>query len=283
MRTEQRAQLGQFLGALRVRPLVMGILNVTPDSFSDGGQFFTSPSAIAKAQGLVRAGCDILDVGAESTRPGATPVHAAEELNRLETVLSELARVTEVPLSIDTYKAKVAKRAIELGAILINDVWGLQQDPAMADTVANAEAAVAIVHNRLEKDEALDVIADLRRFYDRSLRLAEAAGIPRCRIMLDPGVGFGKTSRQNREALARLAELRDYGLPILVGVSRKRFLGSLIGGGLEGTLIGTLAANLAAVAGGASMIRVHDVAEHVAALKVFQAVRSADAWVQARP
>src|ERR1700731_3427389 len=219
MRTQQRAQLDQFLRALRVRPLVMGILNVTPDSFSDGGQFFTSASAIAKAQGLVLAGCDILDVGGESTRPGATPVHAAEELNRLETVVSELARVT-VPLSIDTYKASVAKRAIELGAILINDVWGLQKDPAMAETVANAEAAIAIVHNRAEKDDALDVIADLRRFYDRSLRLAEAAGIPSCHIILDPGVGFGKTSRQNREALARLAELRDYGLPILVGVSR---------------------------------------------------------------
>jgi dihydropteroate synthase len=282
MRTQQRAQLDQFLRALRVRPLVMGILNVTPDSFSDGGQFFTSASAIAKAQGLVLAGCDILDVGGESTRPGATPVHAAEELNRLETVLSELARVT-VPLSIDTYKASVAKRAIELGAILINDVWGLQKDPAMAETVANAEAAIAIVHNRAEKDDALDVIADLRRFYDRSLRLAEAAGIPSCHIILDPGVGFGKTSRQNREALARLAELRDYGLPILVGVSRKRFLGSLIEPGIEGTLIGTLAANLAAVAGGASMIRVHDVAEHVAALKVFQAVRSTDGFVQARP
>jgi dihydropteroate synthase len=274
MRDEQRGRLRDFLGTLRVRPLIMGVLNVTPDSFSDGGRFPSVAAAIAQAQYLAVAGCDILDVGGESTRPGAIPVDEGEERHRLEAVLAELAPTLAVPLSVDTYKAAVATRAIELGAILINDVWGLQKDPAMADAVAEAEAAIVIVHNRGEKDEALDVIADIRQFYDRALRVADQAGIPMSHVILDPGVGFGKTSRQNRDALARLGELRDYGLPILVGVSRKNFLGSLIARGIEGTLIGTLAANLAAVANGASMVRVHDVAEHVAALKVFEALRA---------
>src|SRR5438045_213422 len=179
MRAEQRAKLSQFLGALGGRPLVMGILNVTPDSFSDGGAFFTAADAIAHGQRLALAGCDLVDVGGESTRPGAMPVDVAEELNRLETVLFELARVLDVPLSIDTYMARVAKRAVELGAILINDVWGLQKDPAMADTVASAQAGIVIVHNRAEKDDTVDVIADIRRFFDRSLQRADLAGIPR--------------------------------------------------------------------------------------------------------
>jgi len=265
----------QFLHTLTLRPAVMGILNVTPDSFSDGGRFNEFAAALAQARRLAAEGCDIIDIGGESTRPGATPVSAADELARIEPVVAALVDELAVPLSIDTSKARVAKRAIERGAVLVNDVWGLQQDPAMADTIAAAQAAVVIMHNRAATYETLDIISDIRGFFDRSLKIAEAAGIPRAHIILDPGIGFAKTSRQNCEAVARLSELTDWGLPLLVGTSRKGFLGSLGTKGAERTLIGTLAANLAAAAGGASVFRVHDVAEHVTALSVFHTIRAA--------
>ena len=165
------------------------------------------------------------------------------------------------------------RRALELGAILVNDVWGLQKDPAMAATVAAANAAVVIMHNRLEKDASIDIIADIRSFFARSLALAQAAGIPRSRIILDPGVAFGKTARQNVQAIAGIGELLDFGCPILVGLSRKAFLGSLSNGQPEAKLVGTIAANLAAYEAGATLFRVHDVAEHVAAFEVFHALR----------
>jgi dihydropteroate synthase len=217
------------------------------------------------------AGADIVDVGAESTRPGAVAISEAQELARLEPVLTALDG-GEIAVSIDTYKARVAARAVALGAVLINDVWGLQRDPAMAQTVAEIEAALVIMHNSLEKDRDIDIVADIRCYFDRSLALAVQAGIPEERIILDPGIGFSKTSRQNIAVVARLGELKEYGRPILVGVSRKKFLGRTIGGGTEGELIGTIAACLAAAAAGASLFRVHDVAEHVAALKVFHAI-----------
>jgi dihydropteroate synthase len=273
MRADQRARRDAFLDKVGRRPVVMGILNLTPDSFSDGGRFVTAEAALAHARRMSFDGCDIIDVGGESTRPGAVPVSVAEELARIEVVLSELTRALDLPLSIDTYKSNVAARAVERGAVVVNDVWGLQKDPAMADTVAEAEAAVVIMHNRVEKDPAIDIMADVRRFFAQSLALADKSGIPRPRIILDPGIAFGKSARQNVDVMARLGELKEFGCPIMVGVSRKRFLGSLIEGGIEGGLIGTIAASLAACAAGASLFRVHDVAEHVAALKVFHAVR----------
>jgi dihydropteroate synthase len=272
MRADQRARRDAFLNKIGVRPVVIGVLNVTPDSFSDGGLFQSADAATDRARQMSGAGADIIDVGAESTRPGAGAISATEELARLEPVLTALAS-SEISMSIDTYKAEVAARAVGLGAILVNDVWGLQRDPAMAETVARGEAAVVVMHNRLERDRALDIVDDIRRYFDRSLALAAKAGIPAERIILDPGIGFAKTSSQNVEAVRRLGELRDYGRPILVGVSRKKFLGPTTGGGSEGELIGTIAACLAAAASGASLFRVHDVAEHVAALKVFHAVR----------
>jgi dihydropteroate synthase len=272
MRAEQGARRDAFLKKIGSRPLVMGILNLTPDSFFDGGRFVAAGAALAHAAAMVAAGCDIIDVGGESTRPGAIPVTEADELLRVETTLTELAAKLEVPLSIDTYKASVAARAIEGGAILVNDVWGLQKDPAMAEAVAAGQAAVVIMHNRAEKDASLDILAEIRRFFARSLELAGIAGIPRSRIILDPGIAFGKTARQNVEVIARLGELADFGHPIMVGVSRKTFLGSLVEGGVEGQLIGTVAANLAAAMRGASIFRVHDVAEHVSALKVLDMI-----------
>jgi dihydropteroate synthase len=275
MRADQRARRDAFLGKIGTRPVVMGILNLTPDSFSDGGRFVGAEAALAQAKRLSVEGCDIIDVGGESTRPGAVPVSEPEELARIEPVLACLAGTLDAPVSIDTYKSKVVTRAVELGAVLVNDVWGLQKDPGMADAVAAAEAAVVIMHNRTEKDASADIIADIRQFFARSLGLAEKAGIAPSRIILDPGIAFAKTARQNAEVISRLAEFHDFGRPILVGVSRKAFLGSLIEGGVEAQLVGTVAASLAALAAGASLFRVHDVAEHVAALKVFDAIRHA--------
>ena len=272
MRAEVRAKRDAFLHKLKSRPAVMGILNVTPDSFSDGGRFQAFDAAIAHAKSMVVAGCDIVDIGGESTRPSATPVSEAEELARVGEVLRALADLLDVPLSIDTSKAAVAARAIEMGAAVINDVWGLQKDRDMAAVVAETDAALIIMHNREEKDERVDILADIRRFFDRSLALAAKAGVHEEVIILDPGIGFGKTSRQNVEAVARIPDLKEYGLPILVGASRKAFLGSLTGDGIEATLIGTVAANLVAAAAGASIFRVHDVAEHVAALRIFHSM-----------
>ena len=182
----------------------------------------------------------------------------------------------DAPVSIDTYKAEIARRAISLGVAVVNDVWGLQKDPAMAEVVAGSGAAVVIMHNRDGIDPDLDVEADLRRFFDRSLALADRAGIPRAHVLIDPGIGFGKNKAQNLKALALTAALRAaYGLPILIGVSRKRLFGDLLGSSVENRLIGTLAANLAALARGAAVFRVHDAAEHAAAFKVFEAIEKA--------
>jgi dihydropteroate synthase len=273
MLADRRAKRDAFLAKIGTRPVVMGILNLTPDSFSDGGRFLAAEAALSHARQMAAAGCDIVDVGGESTRPGAVPVAEADEVGRIEPVLTRLADALDVAISIDTYKSGVAQRALDLGAVVVNDVWGLQKDPAMAETVAAAEAAVVIMHNRVDKDASIDIIADIRRFFSHSLALAAAAGIARSRIILDPGIAFGKTARQNVEVIARLRELMDFGCPILIGCSRKKFLGSLVDGGTEAELIGTVAANLAACAAGASLFRVHDVAEHVAALKVFDAIR----------
>jgi dihydropteroate synthase len=275
MLPEARTKRDTFLAAIGSRSLIMGILNVTPDSFFDGGQFLAVRDAIERVRHMIADGCDIVDIGAESTRPGARPVDEAEEMARLDQVLAQTASL-DVPVSIDTTKAAVAARALSYGVVLVNDVWGLQKDPDMADVVAEAEAAVVIMHNRAEKDQDLDIVGDIRSFFDRSLAIAAKAGIPRHRIILDVGIGFAKSSRQNREVIRRLGEFKNYGLPLMVGASRKRFLGSLTGDGVEGTLSGTLAASLAAVAAGAAIVRVHDVAEHVAALRVFQTLRNTE-------
>ncbi len=275
MQTGMFDKRDRFLRLLGTKPVIMGIVNVTPDSFSDGGRFNSLESAKAQALKLVSEGADIIDIGAESTRPGHTPVPEAEELARLEPVLEGLVQAVEAPVSIDTSKAAVARHAISLGVCIVNDVWGLQRDPAMADTVAAGGAAIVIMHNRNDVDEKADIVDDMRRFFDRSLELAQKAGIPRHFIMLDPGVGFGKTKQQNLEAISGMTRLQDYQLPFLVGLSRKSLLGSLLGDDPEIKLIGTLAANLTAAAHGASIFRVHDAAQHVAAFKVFDAIERA--------
>ncbi len=250
----------------------MGILNTTPDSFSDGGRFEAPALAAARGREMVVQGAAVLDIGGESTRPGFTPVPADMEWARIAPVLGELVAVLDVPISVDTTKSAVARRALAAGAGLINDIWGFQGDPAMAETVAEACAAAVLMHNRDRPDPAVDIVDDMRRFFDRSLDIARRAGVPTTKLILDPGIGFGKTPSQQLDALRGIAKLLPYGLPLLVGVSRKSFLGRITGAAVGQRAIETIAANLAAAAAGARLFRVHDVSEHVTALKVFEAI-----------
>ena len=268
-----KAAADAFLAKIGAKPLVMGILNVTPDSFSDGGCFSAPERALAQARNLAQAGADIIDIGAESTRPGYRPVDEQEEWARLEPALGPVLATINLPLSVDTSKPAIARRALALGAAMVNDVSGLQGDPAMAEVVAESGAAVVVMHNRGNVDPARDIVADMMLFFERSLELASKAGVRREKIMLDPGIGFGKTLSQNLRALAATRLLREkFGLPLLIGVSRKRFLGELTGAATPDRLIATIAANLDALARGAAIFRVHDVAEHVAAFKIWTAL-----------
>jgi dihydropteroate synthase len=257
------------------RPLVMGILNVTPDSFSDGGQFFDAASALAQARRMIAEGADILDIGAESTRPygGRQPVSAEDEHARLAPVLSAVVQLG-LPVSIDTFKARTAAYALEQGAAILNDVWGLQHDPDMARVAAEHGVPVIVMHNREKADPAIDIMADVKAFLARSLDIAAKAGVVRERIVLDPGVGFGKTLDQSTTVIARLDELREFGLPILMGLSRKRFISSISPSEPHQRIGGSIAGNLLSVMAGASIMRVHDVAETVQALQVMTAIQA---------
>jgi dihydropteroate synthase len=257
------------------RPLVMGILNVTPDSFSDGGQFFDAASALAQAHRMIAEGADILDIGAESTRPygGSQPVSAEDEHARLAPVLSAVVQLG-LPVSIDTFKARTAAYALEQGAAILNDVWGLQHDPDMARVAAEHGVPVIVMHNREKADPAIDIMADVKAFLARSLDIAAKAGVVRERIVLDPGVGFGKTLDQSTTVIARLDELREFGLPILMGLSRKRFISSISPSEPHQRIGGSIAGNLLSVMAGASIVRVHDVAETVQALQVMTAIQA---------
>jgi dihydropteroate synthase len=258
------------------RPIVMGVLNVTPDSFSDGGRFLDPARAIEHARRMIGEGADILDIGAESSRPygDAVTVSVEEEIRRLTPVLAPVVALG-VPVSIDTMKAKVAVAALAAGAAIVNDVWGLQRDPDMAGAVAEHGAPIVIMHNREAADPAIDIMADIRDFLVRSLAIAARAGIARDDIVLDPGIGFGKTPEQSLIAIARLAELRSFGLPILIGASRKRFIDKVSPAPPDRRLGGSIASHLSAVADGAVIVRTHDVAETVQALRITAAIRSA--------
>lgn len=258
------------------RTVVMGILNITPDSFSDGGEFFHPDQALAQARKIAAEGADILDIGAESTRPygGQRPVTADDELARLKPVLP-VAVTLGVPVSIDTIKAPVATWALDQGAAIVNDVWGLQRDPGMAPLVAERGVPVIVMHNRDSADPAIDIVADVNSFFSRSLEIADRAGIRRDMIVLDPGIGFGKTPEQSIACIARLAEFKSFGLPLLLGASRKRFIASIVPSEPQQRIPGSLAAHLLAVENGASIVRVHDVAETIQALRVDTALRSA--------
>ena len=258
------------------RPLVMGILNITPDSFSDGSRFIDPAVAVAHARRMQADGVDIIDIGAESTRPyvGAQPVSADDELARLAPVLRPVIELG-LPVSIDTMKAKIAAWALEQGAAMLNDVWGLQRDPDMARVAAEHGVPVVVMHNREAPDPALDIMADVRAFFSCSLDIAAKAGIARERIVLDPGVGFGKTPEQSIATIARLGELRSFGLRILIGLSRKRFINSISPSKPNERIGGSIAGNVLAMLAGADIVRVHDVAETVQALRVTNAIQKA--------
>ena len=258
------------------RPLLMGVLNVTPDSFSDGGQFLQPPAAIEQARRLAAEGADIIDIGAESTRPygGMSAVSLEEEQARLAPILPAVAGMG-IPVSIDTMKAKIAAWALEAGATIVNDVWGLQRDPDMARVIAERGAPVVIMHNRERADPGIDIIADVTEFFSRSLEIAWAANIPHDRIVLDPGIGFGKTAEQSLACIARLHEWRGFDLPLLVGASRKRFINAIVPSEPSERLGGSIAAHLIAAENGAAIIRAHDVAPTAQALAVAAAIRHA--------
>ncbi len=256
----------------RPYPAVMGVLNITPDSFSDGGRFVVPESALAQARRMIAEGADIIDIGAESTRPyGAEPVSAEEELKRLRPILADVVSLG-IPVSIDSMKSAVVAWALDAGATIANDVWGLQRDPDMARLLAARHCPVVIMHNRDRADASIDIMTDIAGFFARSLETAAKAGISRENIVLDPGIGFGKTPEQSMTVLARLDQLGTFGLPLLVGASRKRFISSVSPSEPHQRLGGSIAAHLIAARAGARIIRTHDVSETVQALRVAAAI-----------
>jgi dihydropteroate synthase len=265
------AVLGKLLS--RPMPAVMGVLNVTPDSFSDGGKYLAPERALAQAQRLVAEGADIIDIGAESTRPygGAQPVSADMELRRLQPVFADIVALG-VPVSIDSMKPDVVAWALDQGAVIANDVWGLQRDSGMASLLAARHAPVIVMHNRERADPSIDIMQEIAAFFNHSLDIAARAGIARENIVLDPGIGFGKTQEQSLVALARLDELDAFGLPIMVGASRKVFIASVSPSEPHQRLPGSIAAHVIAAQRGARIIRTHDVAETVQALRVVAAI-----------
>jgi dihydropteroate synthase len=263
------------------RPLVMGILNVTPDSFSDGGRFLSTGAAIDHGLRLVEQGADLLDIGGESSRPGAQPVSLEEELRRVVPVVEALAGRVRVPLSVDTTKAEVARACLASGAAIINDITGLRGDPGIVDVVREASAGAVVMHmqgtpqSMQDGPHYEDVIAEIGQFFETRLHELADLGIPLDRVALDPGVGFGKRTAHNFAIIARLGELRRLERPICLGVSRKGFLGAVLAQPLERRLIGSLAAvAYCACRHTAQIARVHDVAETVDLLKALEAIDS---------
>lgn len=258
---------------LGTRSVVMGVLNVTPDSFSDGGRFDDRQAALAQADRMIREGAEIIDVGGESTRPGSAPVTAQEEQDRILPVIERLAARGDAMISVDTYRAATARLAIEAGAHIVNDVWGLQREPDIAEVAAETGAGLVIMHTGRDRAIAADVIEDQFLFLRRSLEIAMLAGVDDRQIVLDPGFGFAKeTPEANLELMARFSELRSLGRPWLAGTSRKRFVGALTGREPADRGAGTAATSVILRLQGAAIFRVHDVAINVDALRFADAM-----------
>lgn len=258
------------------RTLIMGILNVTPDSFSDGGQFNDLERALAHARQMVAEGADIIDIGAESTRPGHEPVNEEEELRRLLPVLEALVQELKVPVSIDTYKSKVARAALETGAQIINDIWGFKKDPRLPEVVAGYPGVPVIIMHNQEGTAYRDLLGDLLKSLRESIKIAEDAGINDEQIVVDPGIGFGKDLEQNLEVMRRLEELKVLGLPVLLGTSRKSMIGKTLDLPVEQRVEGTAATVALGIAKGVELVRVHDVRE------MTRVARMTDAMVRPR-
>ena len=239
--------------------VIMGILNATPDSFSDGGRFSDTGQAIDAARRMAAAGARIIDIGGESTRPGAEPVDAETEQTRILPIIEALAGEPDLLLSVDTYRAATGRLAIEAGAHILNDVWGLHRDPAMAKVAAETGAGLVIMHTGRERERAGDVVEDQFAFLGQSLQIAETAGVRHEQIVLDPGFGFAKDTGENMELIARFVELHELGYPLLVGASRKRFIGTVTGRDVDERDAATAATSVLLRLQGASIFRVHDV------------------------
>ena len=248
------------------KALVMGVLNVTPDSFSDGGQFDTAENALVQARRMAGEGAAIVDVGGELTRPGAEPVTAIEEQRRVLPVIEALAAERSCLISVDTYREETARLAVAAGAHIVNDVWGLQREPDVARLAAETGAGLVIMHTGREREKLPDVIADQFAFLNRSLEIAEASGVRRDQIMLDPGFGFAKDADENLDLMARFQELHAFGLPLLVGTSRKRFVGHVTSRDADARDMGTAATSVILRLKGAALFRVHNVAINMDAL-----------------
>jgi dihydropteroate synthase len=265
--------------------LVMGIVNVTPDSFSDGGQFSSTPAAVAHALKLVAQGADILDIGGESSRPGALPVEEAEELRRVIPVIELLVSQVKVPLSIDTMKPAVARAAVAAGASIINDVAAFENRREMGRIVADSQAGYVAMHGRGFPAEGQagapvsDIVAEVNEFFGAELEGLRTAGVSREQIILDPGIGFGKGLDHNLQLIAGLRSFKKWQRPVLLGVSRKSFIGKLLGTDVAGRLSASLACAVLAVDAGAQLIRTHDVLETVQALRMTEAVLSHNRYV----
>ena len=252
--------------------ILMGILNVTPDSFSDGGRFDAVDRALEQARRMIAEGAAIIDIGGESTRPGADPVSAASEQERVLPVIRALSGKDGPVISVDTYRAQTARLAVEAGAHIVNDVWGLQREPAIARLAAETGAGLVIMHTGRERERLADVIADQRLFLERSLQIAAGAGVAAEQIMLDPGFGFAKDAHENFALMARFGELHALGYPLLAGTSRKRFVGHATGREGDGRDIGTAATTALLRVKGAAVIRVHDVAINRDAMRIADAM-----------
>lgn len=257
------------------RPIVMGILNVTPDSFSDGGSYESTTAAVAAAERMGTEGAAIIDIGGESTRPGHEAVDADAEMNRVLPAIRSLAAVSSIPISIDTYKAEVAAEGVKAGAHIVNDVWGLSRDPDMARVIADNDAAAIIMHNRSEIDGTLDIFEEMKAFFGAAVEKALRSGTGEDQIVLDPGIGFGKTLEQNLAVLGNLRRLHNYGFPVLLGASRKSFINKVSPSEPHERIGGSVVTTVFAALAGLSIIRVHDVATHVQALRVIDATGAA--------
>ncbi|MDP4093015.1 MAG: dihydropteroate synthase [Bacillota bacterium] len=264
-------ELKGFNLPLGKKTYIMGILNVTPDSFSDGGSYTDIGAAVKKAREMITEGADIIDIGGESTRPGHKPVDAQEEIKRVVPVIEILSREITCPISVDTMKAAVADKALQAGAHAVNDVWGLQREPEMANIIAKHGAGVIMMHNQDNKDY-VDLVGDIIRFLRKSADIAEKAGIPRNRMVVDPGIGFGKTPEHNMEVMRRIREFSSINLPILLGTSRKSFIGYALDLPVEERLEGTAATVVLGISGRVDIIRVHDVKEMARVAKMTDAI-----------
>lgn len=254
------------------RTYIMGILNITPDSFSDGGEFFSVEKAVDHAKKMIEQGADIIDIGGESSRPGHTRISTEEELERVIPVIEKIVKETDAVISLDTIRPEVAEESIKCGVHIINDIWGLQENSKMAEVVAKYDVPIIIMHNKEDTHYEGDIIEEMNKFFKKSIRIALNAGIDENKIVLDPGIGFGKVFEQNIVVMRRLNEFKKLGYPILLGTSRKSMLGKILDVSPKERLEGTLATTAIGIMQGVDIVRVHDIEENLKAVKVADAI-----------